>query len=69
MKQVGAYLPGVYEEVMDVVDAYILTDKVPGILTLASLVPLGDEAPLGWVWGSCVPISLHPWVTGTLQEG
>ncbi|XP_009882003.1 PREDICTED: major vault protein [Charadrius vociferus] len=27
VKQVGAYLPGVYEEVMDVVDAYILTDK------------------------------------------
>ncbi|XP_063211456.1 LOW QUALITY PROTEIN: major vault protein [Chroicocephalus ridibundus] len=27
VKQVGAYLPGVYEEVVDVVDAYILTDK------------------------------------------
>ncbi|NXA30399.1 MVP protein, partial [Ibidorhyncha struthersii] len=27
VKQVGAYLPGVYEEVMDIVDAYILTDK------------------------------------------
>ncbi|XP_074023205.1 LOW QUALITY PROTEIN: major vault protein, partial [Numenius arquata] len=27
VKQVGAYLPGVYEEVVDVVDAFILTDK------------------------------------------
>ncbi|NXI99351.1 MVP protein, partial [Psophia crepitans] len=27
VKQVGAYLPGVYEEVVDIVDAYILTDK------------------------------------------
>ncbi|XP_069727917.1 major vault protein [Phaenicophaeus curvirostris] len=27
VKRVGAYLPGVYEEVVDVVDAYILTDK------------------------------------------
>ncbi|NXU51451.1 MVP protein, partial [Turnix velox] len=27
VKQVGAYLPGVSEEVVDVVDAYILTDK------------------------------------------
>ncbi|KAM6032902.1 major vault protein [Chlamydotis macqueenii] len=27
VKQVGAYLPGVYEEVMDIEDAYILTDK------------------------------------------
>ena len=28
MKKVGAYLPGAYEEVVDVVDAYVLTDKV-----------------------------------------
>ncbi|XP_042742791.1 major vault protein isoform X1 [Lagopus leucura] len=27
VKRVGAYLPGVYEEVVDVVDAYVLTDK------------------------------------------
>ncbi|KFO79479.1 Major vault protein, partial [Cuculus canorus] len=27
VKRVGAYLPGVYEEVVDIVDAYILTDK------------------------------------------
>ena len=32
MKKVGAYLPGAYEEVVDIVDAYILTEKV-------SLVP------------------------------
>lgn len=30
VKRVGAYLPGVYEEVVDVVDAYVLTDKVLG---------------------------------------
>lgn len=28
MKKVGAYLPGAYEEVVDVVDAYVLTEKV-----------------------------------------
>ena len=28
MKKVGAYLPGAYEEVVDTVDAYVLTDKV-----------------------------------------
>eukprot|EP01137_Pigoraptor_chileana_P037473 Opistho-2@34592 len=27
VKRVGAYLPGVYEEVMDIVQAYVLTDK------------------------------------------
>uniref|UniRef100_A0A3B3QZH6 Major vault protein n=1 Tax=Paramormyrops kingsleyae TaxID=1676925 RepID=A0A3B3QZH6_9TELE len=27
VKKVGAYLPGVYEEVMDIVNAFILTDK------------------------------------------
>ncbi|OXB55460.1 hypothetical protein ASZ78_012579 [Callipepla squamata] len=27
VKRVGAYLPGVYEEVVDIVDAYVLTDK------------------------------------------
>lgn len=29
VSKVGAYLPGVYEEVVDIVDAFILTDKVP----------------------------------------
>jgi len=29
VKKVGAYLPGAYEEVVDVVDAYVLTEKVP----------------------------------------
>ena len=28
--KVGAYLPGAYEEVVDVVDAYVLTEKVIG---------------------------------------
>ncbi len=28
VKKVGAYLPGAYEEVVDVADAYVLTDKV-----------------------------------------
>lgn len=28
VEKVGAYLPGVYEEVVDVVNAYILTEKL-----------------------------------------
>lgn len=28
VKKVGAYLPGPYEEVVDVVNAYVLTEKV-----------------------------------------
>ncbi len=28
VRKVGAYLPGAYEEVVDTVDAYVLTDKV-----------------------------------------
>lgn len=28
VKKIGAYLPGAYEEVVDVVDAYVLTEKV-----------------------------------------
>ena len=28
MKKVGAYLPGAYEEVVDIVKAIVLTDKV-----------------------------------------
>uniref|UniRef100_UPI00398E6158 major vault protein-like n=1 Tax=Pristiophorus japonicus TaxID=55135 RepID=UPI00398E6158 len=27
VREVGAYLPGVYEEVVDVVDAFVLTEK------------------------------------------
>lgn len=30
VKKVGAYLPGVFEEVVDIVDAVILTEKVSG---------------------------------------
>lgn len=29
VKKTGAYLPGAYEEVVDIVNAYVLTDKVP----------------------------------------
>ena len=32
MKKVGAYLPGAYEEVVDVVDAYVLTEKVSEVV-------------------------------------
>ena len=32
MKKVGAYLPGAYEEVVDVVDAYVLTEKVSAVI-------------------------------------
>ena len=28
VKKIGAYLPGAYEEVVDVVDAFVLTEKV-----------------------------------------
>jgi major vault protein len=28
VKKTGAYLPGAYEEVVDVVDAFVLTEKV-----------------------------------------
>lgn len=28
VKKTGAYLPGAYEEVVDVVNAYVLTEKV-----------------------------------------
>lgn len=28
VERVGAYLPGVYEEVVDIVNAYVLTEKV-----------------------------------------
>lgn len=30
VQRVGAYLPGAYEEVVDVVNAYVLTEKVTG---------------------------------------
>ncbi len=29
VSKVGAYLPGAHEEVVDIVNAFILTDKVP----------------------------------------
>lgn len=28
VQQTGAYLPGAYEEVVEIVDAYVLTEKV-----------------------------------------
>ena len=31
VKKTGAYLPGAYEEVVDVVNAYVLTEKVKNI--------------------------------------
>ena len=31
VKKTGAYLPGAYEEVVDVVNAYVLTEKVSAI--------------------------------------
>lgn len=33
VSKVGAYLPGAHEEVVDIVNAFILTDKVPSILS------------------------------------
>ena len=43
VKKVGAYLPGAYEEVVDVVDAYVLTEKVR-IIPVSHLV---DNLSLG----------------------
>jgi len=34
VKKTGAYLPGAYEEVVDVVNAYVLTEKVAVALIL-----------------------------------
>jgi hypothetical protein len=33
-KKTGAYLPGAYEEVVDIVNAYVLTDKVRLLFSL-----------------------------------
>lgn len=33
MRKVGAYLPGAHEEVVDIVNAFILTDKVTSAST------------------------------------
>ena len=33
VKKTGAYLPGAYEEVVDIVNAYVLTEKVKLCLT------------------------------------
>ena len=31
VQKTGAYLPGAYEEVVETVDAYVLTDKVKSL--------------------------------------
>ena len=36
VEKVGAYLPGVYEEVVEVVDAIVLTNKVSFLQTVFS---------------------------------
>lgn len=36
VKRVGAYLPGVFEEVVDTVDAFVLTEKVSGMFATPS---------------------------------
>lgn len=47
VKKVGAYLPGAYEEVVDVVEAYVLTNKV-GTGTFSSLSSItSNEVLLG----------------------
>lgn len=37
VKKTGAYLPGAYEEVAEIVNAYVLTEKVVDLLCLHSL--------------------------------
>ena len=47
VKRTGAYLPGAYEEVVDIVNAYVLTDKVrvlSGFLFYGCLALLGAWA-------------------------
>lgn len=62
MKRVGAYLPGVFEEVVDTVDAFVLTEKVSAL----SAAPSG-----GWKKGSLGriprPLAIVLWV-GVLSE-
>ena len=46
MKKVGAYLPGAYEEVVDVVDAYVLTEKVRLCYRLLAVLYRGSSQML-----------------------
>lgn len=38
VRKVGAYLPGAHEEVVDIVNAFILTDKVTSTFTGAAWI-------------------------------
>lgn len=39
VSKVGAYLPGAHEEVVEIVSAFILTDKVPSLFFLSLSLP------------------------------
>lgn len=39
VSKVGAYLPGAHEEVVEIVNAFILTDKVPSLFSLSLSLP------------------------------
>lgn len=43
VKKIGAYLPGAYEEMVDMVNAYILTEKVRLILYEFNFEILNDK--------------------------
>ena len=45
MKKIGAYLPGAYEEVVDVVDAYVLTEKV-SCKAMSSIIIIDSQRKL-----------------------
>ena len=38
VQKIGAYLPGAYEEVVDVVNAYVLTEKVGARMYLKHII-------------------------------
>ena len=41
MKKTGAYLPGAHEEVVELVDAYVLTEKVCTVFCMSVLCMYG----------------------------
>ena len=57
-KKTGAYLPGAYEEVVDIVNAYVLTDKVGVILFVCLFVGCVQSSVgiLGHLWQGDCPV-------------
>ena len=49
VEKVGAYLPGAYEEVVDTLDAYVLTDKVSTAHGLSGLTQCHVQWERRWL--------------------